>query len=82
MAVEQQGVVADRENEHLGVSDGGIILQRKMLREGLQAIAEGRDPPCVIRDAAQQRVVFGQKAAMMSQRQSDAAYGAGLKAAE
>ena len=50
MAVEQQGVVADRPNEHLGVSDGGIIQMRKMMREALAAVAAGKDPLCVIRD--------------------------------
>ena len=42
MAVEQQGVVADRPNEHLAVSDGGIIEMRKMMRESLAAIAAGQ----------------------------------------
>jgi len=42
MAVEQQGVIADRPNEHLGVSDGGIIAMRQMMRESLAAIAQGK----------------------------------------
>ena len=50
MAVEQQGVVADRPNEHLAVSDGGIIEMRKMMRESLAAVAAGKDPLCIIRD--------------------------------
>src|SRR3984957_4076350 len=41
MAIEQQGVVADRSHEHLGASDGGIILMRKMMREALAAVAVG-----------------------------------------
>jgi 5,5'-dehydrodivanillate O-demethylase len=71
MAVEQQGVIADRTNEHLGVSDGGIILMRQMMREALAAIAEGRDPIGVIRDPAQQMVDFPQKSDMMRQSQND-----------
>ena len=55
MAIEQQGVIADRPNEHLGVSDGGIIMQRKMLRESLALIEDGKDPLCVIRDPAARR---------------------------
>jgi hypothetical protein len=31
MAVEQQGRIADRPNEHLGVSDCGIIQMRQMM---------------------------------------------------
>jgi hypothetical protein len=44
MAVEQQGVIADRPNEHLGVSGGGIVAVRQMMRESLAAVAEGKDP--------------------------------------
>jgi 5,5'-dehydrodivanillate O-demethylase len=75
MAVEQQGIVADRPNEHLGVSDGGIILQRKMLRESLELIQHGKDPLCIIRDAAKQKIMFPQKSAMMSERQDHLNYG-------
>ena len=78
MAVEQQGVIADREHEHLGVSDGGIILLRKMMRESLALIADGKDPLCIIRDPAQQNVDFAQRAALMQQRQADANYEAGI----
>ncbi len=71
MAVEQQGVVADRENEHLGVSDGGLILMRKMMREALDAVAAGEDPPAVIRDPAKANVEFPQRSTMLNQRQAD-----------
>jgi 5,5'-dehydrodivanillate O-demethylase len=74
MAVEQQGVVADRPNEHLGVSDGGIILMRKMMRESLAAVANGDDPLCIIRDPARQAVEFRQQASLMQQRQDGVAY--------
>lgn len=75
MAVEQQGIVADRPNEHLGVSDGGIILQRKMLRESLDLIAQDKDPLCIIRDPAKQKIMFPQKSSMMSERQDHLNYG-------
>ena len=39
-----QGRVADREHEHLGRSDAGIIGWRKILTRELKAIAEGRKP--------------------------------------
>jgi 5,5'-dehydrodivanillate O-demethylase len=81
MAIEQQGVVADRSNEHLGASDGGIILLRRMMREALAAVAEGKDPFGVIRDAAKQAVDFRQQASLMNQRHDDLTYAGGLKVA-
>jgi 5,5'-dehydrodivanillate O-demethylase len=74
MAIEQQGVVADRPNEHLGVSDGGNIKQRKMLRESLALIEEGKDPLSVIRDPEQQKIIFPQKSSMMEKRQDHLNY--------
>jgi 5,5'-dehydrodivanillate O-demethylase len=80
MAVEQQGVIADRPNEHLGVSDGGIIQMRQMMRESMALVAEGKDPLCVIRDPAQQKIVFPQKSTMMEQKSKDADYTLGFMA--
>jgi 5,5'-dehydrodivanillate O-demethylase len=80
MAVEQQGVIADRPNEHLGVSDGGIIQMRQMMRESLAAIEAGQDPLCIIRDPTQQKVVFPQKSTMMAQKSKDADYSLGFMA--
>src|SRR5258706_2142154 len=37
-----QGVNADRSSEHLGPSDAGIIVWRKILAREMQAIAQGR----------------------------------------
>ncbi|MBX5490602.1 MAG: Rieske 2Fe-2S domain-containing protein [Chloroflexi bacterium] len=65
MAVEQQGTVMDRTREHLGVSDGGIILMRQMMREALAAVAAGRDPLGVLRDPADDQIIeFGAQADM------------------
>jgi len=58
MAVEQQGLIADRPNEHLGASDAGIIQMRQMMRQALAAIADGRDPPFVIRDPEKQHLPY------------------------
>jgi 5,5'-dehydrodivanillate O-demethylase len=80
MVVEQQGVVADRPNEHLGVSDGGIIAMRQMMRESLAAVEHGKDPLCIIRDPADRMVDFPQKSSMMEQRQADPNYGLGFAA--
>ena len=81
MAVEQQGVIADRENEHLGVSDGGIIKMRRMMQESLDAVAQGKDPLCIIRDAADQQIDFPQKSSMMEQKQEDVDYARDLAGA-
>jgi len=59
MAVEQQGVICDRPNEHLSASDGGIIQLRQMMRQALAAVAAGNDPPYVIRDPAKQFIPYG-----------------------
>jgi len=80
MAIEQQGVMPDREKERLGASDGGIILLRQMLRDGLAAIAKGDDPPCLIRDAANQTIDFPQKSSIMARKQAGADYTLGAKA--
>jgi hypothetical protein len=77
MAIEQQGVIADRPNEHLGVSDGGIILMRRMMRESLEAVQQGKDPLCIIRDPAQQRIDFPQKSLLMKQKHDEPNYAGG-----
>jgi 5,5'-dehydrodivanillate O-demethylase len=50
VAQESQGVIADRTKEHLASSDQGIILLRKMIKDSIHAVREGRDPLGVIRD--------------------------------
>jgi 5,5'-dehydrodivanillate O-demethylase len=47
-----QGAVANRTEEHLGLSDRGIILYRKLLQENLEKIRRGEDPMNVFRDPA------------------------------
>ena len=74
MAIEQQGVIADRPHEQLGASDGGIILMRQMLRESLAALKDGDDPLCIIRDPEKQIIRFPQKSSMLEERQLDADY--------
>lgn len=39
-----QGAITFHSEEHLGSSDRGLLMLRKMLRRQLKAIAEGRDP--------------------------------------
>ena len=74
MAVEQQGAIADRTKEHLGASDGGIVLMRRMMRDSLAAAAAGRDPLFIIRDPAKQIVEFRQHSTMMAQKQEGVSY--------
>ena len=74
MAVEQQGVIADCTKEHLGASDGGIVLMRRMMREALSAVAAGRDPLCIIREPTKQIVEFRQHSTMMAQGQEGVSY--------
>ncbi|HTI87259.1 MAG TPA: Rieske 2Fe-2S domain-containing protein [Alphaproteobacteria bacterium] len=57
IAQESQGLVADRSREYLGTSDEGIVVLRKILRDSIKAVAEGRDPFGVIRDPGQNDVV-------------------------
>jgi 5,5'-dehydrodivanillate O-demethylase oxygenase subunit len=47
-----QGRIADRTQEHLGRSDGGIVMLRRCFEENLQKVARGEDPKGLIRDPA------------------------------
>ena len=44
MAWETQGPLADRPAEHLGESDRGILMFRKLLRDQIRAVESGADP--------------------------------------
>jgi 5,5'-dehydrodivanillate O-demethylase oxygenase subunit len=46
-----QGRIADRTSESLGASDLGIVMIRKRMLDELDAIAQGREPKGVIRNA-------------------------------
>jgi 5,5'-dehydrodivanillate O-demethylase len=50
MAWETQGAMADRDKEHLGESDRGIIMFRKLLRDQIDAVRTGQDPLGINRD--------------------------------
>lgn len=50
MAWVVQGTISDRPKEHLGMSDRGIILLRKFLKEQLQISEDDGDPMNVLRD--------------------------------
>ncbi len=46
--VESQGAIVDRTLEHPGYGDRAILLLRKMLREGIAAVANGKRPKGVL----------------------------------
>ncbi len=56
-AQESQGIICDRSIEHLGVSDKGVIMLRKLYKDSMDAIAAGKDPIGTIRDAVKNRLV-------------------------
>jgi 5,5'-dehydrodivanillate O-demethylase len=57
MAWETQGPITDRSRETLGVSDGGVVLLRKLLREQIKKVEQGHDPHGVIRDPAKAKPI-------------------------
>lgn len=44
MAWETQGAVADRTREHLGTSDRGVVMFRRMLKEQIEIVRKGGVP--------------------------------------
>jgi 5,5'-dehydrodivanillate O-demethylase len=46
-----QGVIADRTQEHLGLSDRGIIMMRQRFLDDLDRMARGEDPKAIVRNA-------------------------------
>ena len=52
-----QGALVDRSQEHLGFSDRGVILVRKLWKSAIDTSQRGDDPPNLIRDGAQNRLV-------------------------
>lgn len=44
-----QGRISDRTKEHLGRSDLGVIMLRKLYAEQMDAVARGEDPMCTYR---------------------------------
>jgi len=52
-----QGPVSDRTTEHLGVTDVGVIMFRKMLDHEARVVEEGGEPMNVHRDASQNELI-------------------------
>jgi hypothetical protein len=52
-AVESEGQVYDRTEEHLPPTDAGVVALRQSMLRAIKDVQEGRDPPNVIRQADQ-----------------------------
>ena len=50
--VESQGAIVDRTLEHPGYGDRAILLLRKMIRDGVAAVANGDTPKGVLKEDA------------------------------
>lgn len=57
MAYETAGAIADRPAEHLGASDKGVILFRRMLREQIERVQRGEEPMALVRDPARNAII-------------------------
>ena len=47
-----QGVIAFHSEEHLVRMDEGVVLYRRLLRDAIKSVAEGRDPPLAFGSAS------------------------------
>ncbi len=52
MAWVTQGAIADRTQEHLGASDKGVVMYRRVLKREMDKVRQGLDPIGVLRDPA------------------------------
>ncbi len=50
MAWVSQGEIVDRTQEHLGRSDIGVAMLRKMFKENMQRVDDGKDPAGTVRE--------------------------------
>jgi 5,5'-dehydrodivanillate O-demethylase oxygenase subunit len=57
MAWETQGPLVDRTQEHLGASDEGIIMLRKLLDEQIAIVEAGGEPMALLRDPAKNQII-------------------------
>jgi 5,5'-dehydrodivanillate O-demethylase len=53
-----QGKISDRDQEHLGRSDIGIIQFRQMLEENIRLVEQGKDPMNVFRDPEKNKYLW------------------------
>jgi len=56
-AWESQGAITDRSQEHLGVSDRGVAMLRKLLKEQIELVRDGKEPIGIVRDPQKDRLI-------------------------
>jgi hypothetical protein len=56
-AQESQGAIYNRATEHLGYSDRGVILLRRLYKESIEAVKNGGDPLGTVRDPAKNELI-------------------------
>ena len=77
------GAIVNRKAEHLGTTDRGVVLFRRMLANAMRAVADGATPalPCLyqgqtpVRTYAHEIVLRLPRADMLSDRQALAQFG-------
>jgi 5,5'-dehydrodivanillate O-demethylase oxygenase subunit len=57
MAWETQGAVYDRSAEHLGATDRGIVMFRRLLSEQITVVERGGEPMALVRDPAKNECI-------------------------
>ena len=57
-AQESQGPIHDRSREFLASSDRGVAMWRKLVFEGIKAVANGGDPHGVVRGSEQDKLII------------------------
>ena len=56
-AVESEGLIYDRRQEHLATSDRGVIMLRQIIKECVEAVKENKDPMGVVRDSTYNEII-------------------------
>jgi 5,5'-dehydrodivanillate O-demethylase len=57
MAWETQGPIFDRSEEHLGATDRGIVMFRRLLAEQITVVEQGGEPMALVRDPAKNEII-------------------------
>jgi 5,5'-dehydrodivanillate O-demethylase oxygenase subunit len=57
MAWETQGPVYDRSQEHLGATDRGIVMLRRLLAEQITVVEQGGEPMALVRDPTRNQLI-------------------------
>ncbi len=69
MAWETAGPIYDRTREHLGASDRGITMWRRLLRRQIEIVRKGGEPMALVRDPEKNRIIEFQVSKGQAQRE-------------